>query len=791
MDLDKLLKTGEVCIHSEPSACNASCPVHLDVIALVSAIEKGDFKKAYQTMEKRIPFVRLIGKICDHPCETQCVRQNAGGAIQISELEKAVLNLGDTTPKKTLALPKKKGDVAVVGGGISGLTVAYDLDKKGYKVTLFEGSTRLGGSFWDYEGHGLTTSDIEEEMNRFEKIGMEIKYTQAISVEELETLTDTYAAVYLGTGVWPETYTIHKETFQVEGKPIFVGGGLFTQSSSVINAVATGRRAAISIDRYIAGTSLIASREREGIFETPLVQNLKGVLPAQPQVKVGDVFTEEEAKREAERCLKCQCVECYKACSHLQTFDIFPDDYTRRINHNERIILGTHFANKMINSCTECGLCKVECPVDIDMGAVIHETRESMVERKKMPVSAHDFALKDMRFSNSDYFSLIRKQPSKEQSKSLFYYPVIAFSKYARGLYKGSGKTGYVFYPGCQLSATHADHIEDIYRHLVGSIKEADADRDVGLYLGCCGAPADWAGRKDLMHESTDQIKATWEEMEHPTFILACSSCMQTFEKYLPEIETVSLWEIFDKYGLPEVNVRAGKREISIHDACATRAHGEIHESVRNIVKTLGYKIEEMPYSKEETKCCGYGGLVSYANPEQASAFVKDRINDSGEKDVLVYCAMCKDALVKEGKKAYHILDVIYGDRSEENGGQKMPTLSERQNNRMNVKRQLLKNVWGEEVDMDLIQTYDFELQISEEVSKLMEKRFILLSDVQKVVDHSRKTGERFFNPENGRYLARLRLDHVTFWVQYTESDAVIFVNSVYSHRMEIVEEPV
>jgi glutamate synthase (NADPH) small chain len=108
-----------------------------------------------------------------------------------------------------------------------------------------------------------------------------------------------------------------------------------------------------------------------------------------------------------------------------------------------------------------------------------------MVEKRKMPLSAHDFALKDMQFSNSDYFSLVRKQPSKEQSKNLFYYPVIAFSAYARGLYKGSGKTGYLFYPGCQLSSTHTDTIGNIYKHLVGAIKDKDADNDVGLYLDC------------------------------------------------------------------------------------------------------------------------------------------------------------------------------------------------------------------------------------------------------------------------------------------------------------------
>jgi hypothetical protein len=71
-----------------------------------------------------------------------------------------------------------------------------------------------------------------------------------------------------------------------------------------------------------------------------------------------------------------------------------------------------------------------------------------------------------------------------------------------------------------------------------------------------------------------------------------------------------------------------------------------------------------------------------------------------------------------------------------------------------------------------------------------MEKRFILVSDVEKVIDSSRKNNERFFNPETSSYLAKLRVENVTYWVGYEEKeDELIHVNSVYSHRMEVLED--
>ncbi|GLB31406.1 hypothetical protein LAD12857_33290 [Lacrimispora amygdalina] len=786
MDLDKLLEISNQCIHNEPPVCTASCPVHLELIEFVSEIEKGEFEKAYKLMESRIPLTRLLGKICDHPCENVCSRNGAGGSIRISDLEKAVIELGYKPPKKSISLPKKKGSVAVIGGGLSGLCAAIDLNKKGYQVIIYEKTDRLGGRIWNYEGSLLHKDMIEAELGQIEKSGININFGTEVTEDILKELMGKFDALYLGTGEWRTHYEPDPVTFQADDLPIFIGGKLSGCEDSVILSASSGKRAAVSIDRYITKSSMTASREREGVYKTLLDYSVKDVVPVLPAEKETEIYSGDEAKKEAGRCLKCQCNECIKACSHMQKFDITPNAYIRRINHNERIILGTHFANKMINSCTECGLCKVQCPVGIGMQDIIHETRKSMVERGKMPLSAHDFALKDMQFSMSEDCSFVRKQPDKEQSKSLFYYPVLAFSQYARGLYKGSGKTGYLFYPGCQLSATHAKYIGEIYKHLVGVIKERETENDVGLYLGCCGAPADWAGRQDLMQENVNKIKEVWEDMGQPVFIMACTSCMSVFEKYMPMIQTVSLWEVLDQYGLPEVDIKQGKRILNIHDACTARYHGGIHESIRNIAKTLGYKIEELDYSREKAKCCGYGGLVSNANKEQAEAFVSDRISESSQ-DLLVYCAMCKDSLMRGNKRVYHILDIIYGNEIDDDTPQTILTLSDRHNNRRKLKTDLLKEIWKEEQDMET--GCDFKLIIPDDVMAVMDQRFILTDDVWKVVDHSRKNNERFFQPDTCNYLARLRLENVTYWVQYEEKENEIFVKQVYSHRMEILEE--
>ncbi|MBP1761125.1 MAG: pyridine nucleotide-disulfide oxidoreductase [Firmicutes bacterium] len=791
MDNEKLLITGDRCIYDEPAACSAWCPIHVDVAAFVAEMEKGDFNKAYKILEKRMPFARVLGMICDHPCESVCVREAAGGAIRISELEKAAVKHGYTPPKKALSVAKKAGKAAVIGGGPSGITAALELDRKGFKVTIYEKSDKLGGRLWDYESAILDKDVIEEELQIIDKLGIEV-INRTIGPKELKEIINEYNAVYLATGEWDENLQINPETFQVQHSSLFAGGRLLYQNGSIILSVSSGKRAAASIERHVKGISMTVAREGEGSCETPLKYETDGIEPAAPVVKTTDVYSEDEAVNEAARCFQCRCTKCIDSCSHMQKFTMNPKNYIRQIIHNEATFMGTRYANKMINSCTMCGLCDEQCHVDISMKDIIQETRESMTEKGKMPPSAHDFALKDMEFSNSSQFFMVKSPPPipedqlEMRKKELFTYPRITFSNYAQSIFKGdppgTEKVDYLFYPGCQLSASYPEYVEEAYKYLLSRIKEG-----VGLMLGCCGAPADWGGRQDLMKDNIQRIRDVWVDMGKPTFVLACSSCCGIFEKYLPDIPFMSLWEIFDSYGLPET-ARKGKGHIlNVHDACSTRHNKNIHESLRNITVKLGYEIQELKYAKEQTKCCGYGGLVYFANRDQAKDFVQDRINESKE-DLLVYCAMCKDLFVEGGKRTYHILDLIFGDNLDQIGQKKMPNLSQRHANRAQLKKKLLRDLWHEEpTESELFKMGN--LIIPEEVWNIMDERYILLEDIEEVIKHAQETGERFYNPEDSSYLANHRIANVTYWVRYLEKEGSIQIVSVYSHRMEVNKE--
>ena len=216
--------------------------------------------------------------------------------------------------------------------------------------------------------------------------------------------------------------------------------------------------------------------------------------------------------------------------------------------------------------------------------------------------------------------------------------------------------------------------------------------------------------------------------------------------------------------------------------------NSEIHKNVRKIASDLGYEIKELRYSKDDTKCCGYGGLVYYANREQAQKFVEDRIHESKE-DMLVYCAMCKDLFADKGKRVFHILDLLFSEDPEAAALKKMPNLSERNANRAALKKKLLAELWGEVPEQDLTKNNELNLVIPPEIWKIMEERYILLDDIEKVIAHAKLSGDRFFNPEDSSYLTDLRIRNVTYWVRYAEKEDGIHILNAYSHRMEVANE--
>ncbi|HVM59813.1 MAG TPA: NAD(P)-binding protein [Verrucomicrobiae bacterium] len=134
------------------SPCKRACPARVNVHGYVQLIKQKEYLKAVNLIRERNPLSAICGRVCTHPCETECTRGEVDDPISIrllkrfaSDKEMEMLASGQLTlpDEKTPGLDARK--VAVIGGGPAGLTVANDLAAAGLAVTVYEAMPAAGG----------------------------------------------------------------------------------------------------------------------------------------------------------------------------------------------------------------------------------------------------------------------------------------------------------------------------------------------------------------------------------------------------------------------------------------------------------------------------------------------------------------------------------------------------------------------------------------------------------------------------------------------------------------------
>lgn len=772
------------CIEEQPPSCVAACPLHLDVRTMMEKVAAGDFAAAFAVYARHVPFPAILGHICDHPCETACRRSEAGGALAIGLVEKAIVEEAHATLRRSARRNRKPKTVAVVGAGLAGLTAAHDLVTKGHAVTVFEADAhpleRLRHDFADR----LPEAALEGDLAMLRGLGVEIRVRARVDAGDgpfgLATLARDHDAVLVAPGRGPTPgfaptlplradgridadrdwcTTAHPKIFAACVRPgdLDAPDGAFSVYSP-IGSMHDGRRAAGSIDRFLQGASLTASRTDDGSGASCLFVNVathEAVAPIAPADPTRG-YDRAEAIAEAARCFPCRCRECVKACEYLAHYGSYPKRYVREIWNNDGIIMGNRKANRMIDGCTLCGLCETLCPNDLAMGEVCLDARRSMVARGKMPPSHHDFALREMAFYRSGETTIARHQPGHDTSATLFF-------------------------PGCQLAASEPDHVARIYDHLAARLSGG-----VGLLLDCCGAPAHWSGREALQREVAAGLDAEWRRLGQPTVITACSSCLKMFREFHPDWTVESLWTRLAKIGLPEVERANLPTTLAIHDPCTARHDGETQAAVRAIAAELGVDLRELG-GAELTTCCGYGGLVTYADPVVADRIVDRRIAEDAA-DYLAYCAMCRDGFARRGKRTAHLLDLVFADGpSPDPTGRPDPGISQRHDARIRLRNRLMRDLWGEDMT-DTAPRVD--LLVPEDVRLDMERKLLLIEDAVRVVAEAEASGRKLEDPATGHLVAAHRKGEVTCWVAYEPRGAGFVLHRAWSHRMSVEAKP-
>ena len=197
--LDKDIKRAEREAALVP--CTSACPAGIDVPRYVRLTAEGKFDEALAVIREKVPFPRVLGRVCFHPCEEVCRRGKLNQPIAICSIKRFVAeqDTGQWQTKSKKAAPTGK-KAAIIGSGPGGLTAAYYLAKLGHAVTVFEALPEAGGMMRvGIPRYRLPKEVLDSEIEGIKSAGVEIRANSR--VDSLEVLrSQGYDAFLLALG---------------------------------------------------------------------------------------------------------------------------------------------------------------------------------------------------------------------------------------------------------------------------------------------------------------------------------------------------------------------------------------------------------------------------------------------------------------------------------------------------------------------------------------------------------------------------------------------------------------
>lgn len=230
--------------------CKTKCPAHVSVQGYIRKAHQGKFDEALKIIKRDNPFPAVCGRICPHPCESECTRGILDEAIAIDDIKKYIADKELKSENHYIPeiIEKRNGKIAIIGAGPAGLSCAYYAAVEGFEVCVFERQKMLGGMLtMGIPSFRLGNDIINSEIDVLRKLGvtfkLDVEVGKDITLDDLRA--QGYQAFFLAIGAQNgRTLGIEGEDIEgvtsgidflcnvslktaqrLEGKTVVIGGG--------------------------------------------------------------------------------------------------------------------------------------------------------------------------------------------------------------------------------------------------------------------------------------------------------------------------------------------------------------------------------------------------------------------------------------------------------------------------------------------------------------------------------------------------------------------------------------
>jgi NADH-quinone oxidoreductase subunit F len=231
-----------VCSALFKSPCQHMCPIEMDIPDYIALIKVGRLDDAYKVLLRTNPFSSVCGRVCNQLCRTRCRRGQLDEPIEIAALKRYITD-NAKRPKAIKVTPTRNERVGVVGAGPAGLTCAYNLVKRGYRVTVFEELEEPGGMLrYGIPSYRLPRKTLKEEIDYIISTGVELRLNTKVGVDiPFDELKREYDIIFYSVGAH-RSFNLGVDGEDLDG---VYGGVEFLREVNLGNSVDVGDRVAV------------------------------------------------------------------------------------------------------------------------------------------------------------------------------------------------------------------------------------------------------------------------------------------------------------------------------------------------------------------------------------------------------------------------------------------------------------------------------------------------------------------------------------------------------------------
>jgi NADPH-dependent glutamate synthase beta subunit-like oxidoreductase len=350
----------------------------MDIPLMNRLLALGKIDEALKIVKKDIVLPSVLGRICPAPCEGACRRKSIDEPVSICLLKRYAGDVGDFTLTEKPRRVNK--NIAVIGAGPAGLSAAYYLQLKGFQTVIFDKNKEPAGTLmYSIPDEKLDKVILSREINSIKNTGVTFKQNTLVTRDTFLKLIKEYDAVIVATGDFSgelsgwglkndgKQILVDKKTYQTNLPNVFAIGNVNRSTKYAIRSVGQGKEVAFSIEQLLTGEKITGEPRLFNSRFGKLVQeeyheylkestNDKKLSPATGHA---NGFTLEEVKKEAARCLHCDCrkpVNC--------KLRVYSDKYSamqNRFNYENRKPVKKFTRHDIVvyepEKCIKCGIC--------------------------------------------------------------------------------------------------------------------------------------------------------------------------------------------------------------------------------------------------------------------------------------------------------------------------------------------------------------------------------------------------------------------------------------------------